>query len=111
MNFEPLGDRVVIRPDEKVYAEKSGGGIDLLPGDEKEAQSGIIVAVGGDVETDEVYGSEKNPIRRAFLDGRRVVYSPWTGFAITIGGETFKILNESEIMGILTDSQVQVEVA
>ncbi len=104
MNFEPLGDRVVIRPDEKVYAEKSGGGIDLLPGDEKEAQSGIIVAVGEDVEVN-------GAVCRAHTMGRRVVYSPWTGFAITIGGETFKILNESEIMGILTDSEVQVEVA
>ncbi len=106
MNFEPLGDRVVIRPDEKVYAEKSAGGIDLLEGEDKEAQSGVIVAIGGSIEI-----CTEGKIYNAYLMGRRVVYSPWTGFAITIGGETFKILNESEIMGILTDQEVQVEVA
>lgn len=104
MNFEPLGDRVVIRPDEKVYAEKSSGGIDLLEGDEKEAQSGIIMAIGADV-------SVESKIYEAWMKDRRIVYSPWTGFAITIDGETFKILNESEIMGILTNSKVQIEVA
>ncbi len=110
MNFEPLGDRVVIRPDKKVYREKSEGGIDLLEGDEKEAQSGIIVAVGDGIAT-----PEENPLEgrvaEAFRKGQRVVYSPWTGFALTIDGETLKILSESEIMGILTDSEAQVEVA
>lgn len=108
MNFEPLGDRVVIRPDEKVYAEKSAGGIDLLEGEEKEAQSGIIVAIGDGIVDNPPYD---NPVINAFRDGKRVVYSPWTGFALTISGETYKILNESEIMGILTDQEVQVEVA
>lgn len=104
MNFEPLGDRVVIRPDEKVYADKSPGGIDLLEGDEKEAQSGVIVALGDGIE-------QESPVFRAWLARRRVVYSPWTGMALTIDGETLKILSEGEIMGILTDSEVQVEVA
>jgi len=104
MNFEPLGDRVVIRPDEKVYAEKSAGGIDLLKGDEKEAQSGVIEAVGKEID-------QESPVYEAWMLGQRIVYSPWTGFAITIDGETFKILNEGEIMGILTNSEAQVEVA
>lgn len=107
MNFEPLGDRVVIRPDKRVYREKSEGGIDLIPGDEKEAQSGVIVAIGEDLFDI----APKNRVVMAFEKGRRVVYSPWTGFAITIDGETLKILNESEIMGILTDQETQIEVA
>ncbi len=107
MNFEPLGDRVVIRPDKKVYREKSEGGIDLLEGDEKEAQSGIIVALGAEIAEAVPSGM----VKRAFKNGWRVVYSPWTGFALTIDGETLKILSESEIMGILTDSEAQVEVA
>ncbi|KKK55672.1 hypothetical protein LCGC14_3072210 [marine sediment metagenome] len=104
MNFEPLGDRVVILPDEKVYREKSDGGIDLIPGDEKEAQSGVIYAIGDGVEP-------TGRISQAYWDGKRVVYSPWTGFALTLDGQTYKILNEGEIMGILTDSEAQVEVA
>ena len=104
MNFEPLGDRVVIRPDKKVYREKSDGGIDLLEGDDKEAQSGIIVAIGESVEVN-------GTVRRAHMMGQRIAYSPWTGFALTIDGETYKILNEGEIMGILTDPKAQVEVA
>ena len=104
MNFEPLGDRVVIRPDEKVYAEKSPGGVDLIPGDEKEAQSGVIMATGDGID-------QESKVYEAWMLGKRVVYSPWTGFAITIDGETFKILSEGEIMGILTDAEAQVEVA
>lgn len=111
MNFEPLGDRVVILPDTKVHRSKSPGGIDLPDiGDEKEAQSGVIVAAGTDLRP----GDTTEPISKvwgAFQSGKRVVYSPWTGMALTLDGQTYKILNEGEIMGILTDSEAQVEVA
>ncbi len=110
MNFEPLGDRVVIRPDKKVYREKSEGGIDLLEGEDKEAQSGTIVALGPEAGISDL-ANNMSPVRRAFIENQRVVYSPYTGFAITIDGETLKILLEGEIMGILTDSEAQVEVA
>jgi len=109
MNFEPLGDRVVIRPDKKVYREKSEGGIDLIEGDEKEAQSGIIVALGDYILNGT--GPERHRLCEAFETDQRVVYSPWTGFSMTIDGQTYKILNESEIMGILTDSEAEIEVA
>ena len=111
MNFEPLGDRVVILPDTKVHRDKSPGGIDLIEGDDKEAQSGVIVALGSDLFPDGAPTVEMGRVVAAFFKGERVVYSPWTGFALTLDGQTYKILNEGEIMGILTDSQAQVEVA
>jgi chaperonin GroES len=45
-NVEPLGDRLLVRPDEKEKATNSG--ILLPPGSQEEPQQGTIVAIGDD---------------------------------------------------------------
>jgi chaperonin GroES len=45
-NVEPLGDRLLVRPDEKEKATTSG--ILLPPGSQEEPQQGTVIAVGDD---------------------------------------------------------------
>ena len=99
MNFEPFGDRVVIKPDtaDTSQPKVSAGGIELVsPGEESpEITTGIVVAVGADCSDRE--------------NGNRVVYSPWSGHNLTVDGVFYKILSSGEILGRLTeDAQAQV---
>jgi chaperonin GroES len=64
-NVEPLGDRLLVRPDEKEKATSSG--ILLPPGSQEEPQQGTIMAVGnecdplnvGDIILHSRYGTTK----------------------------------------------------
>ena len=98
--FKPLGDRIVVRPDRKPDETLTQQGLILMQ-EEKEATTGRIVRMGQDAEFTVT----------TLRVGDRVVYSPWTGFALTISGETLKILGSSEIMGILDDEDDQAAVA
>ena len=88
----------MVRPDRKPDETLSQQGLILMP-EEKEATTGRIVAVGPDASD------------FTFLGSARVVYSPWTGFAIAVGGETLKILSSSEIMGYLDAEDDKAAVA
>jgi len=94
MKMKPLSDRVVIKPsppDDKVQ-----GGI-IIPDTAKEKpQKGKVVAVGpGRIsDTGEV-------IPMGIKVGDTVLYGKYSGTEVTVDGEDYLIVRESDILAII----------
>ncbi|MGQ9797769.1 MAG: co-chaperone GroES [Ignavibacterium sp.] len=92
--IKPLADRVIIKPAEA--EEKTAGGI-ILPDTAKEKPiEGTVVAVGPGRITD-----EGKLIKLEVKVGDRVLYGKYSGTEITIEGEGYLIMRESDIFGII----------
>ena len=94
-NFRPLHDRVVVR---RVESEaKTKGGI-IIPDTAKEKpQEGEIVAVGTGTRDD-----QGKLIALDVKAGDRVLFGKWSGTEVKIDGEELLIIQENDIMGVLT---------
>jgi chaperonin GroES len=90
MKVKPLADRVLIKALEA--EEKSKGGI-IIPDNAKEKpQEGEIVAVGpGKVE-------DGKKISMEVKVGDKVLYGKYAGTEITVDGEEYIIIKESELL-------------
>lgn len=89
--FKPLGDRVLVQADEA--EEKTSSGI-IIPDTAKEKpQQGTVIAVGaGKVENG-------NKIDMSVKKGDKVLYGKYAGTEITLDGEEYLIMRESDILG------------
>ncbi|MFN3871978.1 MAG: co-chaperone GroES [Ignavibacterium sp.] len=93
--IKPLADRVVVKPAEA--EEKTAGGI-ILPDTAKEKPiEGTVVAVGPGKTSD-----DGKLIKPEVKVGDRVLYGKYSGTEVTIDGEEYLIMRESDIFGILT---------
>lgn len=94
MNIKPLHDRVVVtRAKEE---EKTAGGI-IIPDTAKEKpQKGKIVAVGSGARDD-----SGKVVPLDVKQGDTVLFAKWGGTEITIEGEEYLIMKESDILGIV----------
>jgi len=104
MKVRPLHDRVVVK---RIDAEeKSAGGI-IIPDTAKEKPSqGEIVAVGP--------GGRDEAGKLIPLDvkaGDRVLFGKWSGTEVKIDGVDFLIMKESDIMGVLEETQAKKKAA
>ena len=104
MKFRPLHDRVVVK---RLDAEeKSTGGI-IIPDTAKEKPSqGEIIAVGP--------GGRDEAGKLVPLDvqvGNRVLFGKWSGTEVKIDGVEYLIMKESDIMGVLEESQSKKKAA
>jgi chaperonin GroES len=104
MKFRPLHDRVVVK---RIDAEeKSSGGI-IIPDTAKEKPSqGEIIAVGP--------GGRDEAGKLVPLDvqvGNRVLFGKWSGTEVKIDGVEYLIMKESDIMGVLEESQAKKKAA
>ena len=94
MKLKPLDDRVVLRQQEA--EEKTTGGI-VLPDTAKEKpMMGKIVAVG----TGKLLDSGKRG-EMSVKKGDVVVYGKYSGSDVEVDGVEYKILRESEILGVV----------
>lgn len=86
--IKPIKKNVVVLLDER--EEKTAGGI-IVPKkpDELPSSTGIIMAIGSEVEDVEV--------------GQRVVFQALDGHDIKIDGQEYTVLKEFNIMGVFTD--------
>lgn len=93
MAIRPLDDRIVVQP---LEAEaKSSGGI-LLPDTAKEKpQRGKVIAVGEGRAADD---GKRIPL--TVKVGDEVLYGKYAGTEIKYHGDEFKILRESEVLGL-----------
>ena len=92
--IQPLADRVVIKP--MAAEEKTKGGI-ILPDTAKEKPiEGSVVAVGqGKV-------SEDGKVTALVVKvGDKVLYGKYSGTEVSIDGEEYLIMRESDIFGII----------
>jgi chaperonin GroES len=104
MKFRPLHDRVVVK---RIDAEeKSAGGI-IIPDAAKEKPSqGEVIAVGP--------GGRDEAGKLVPLDvqiGNRVLFGKWSGTEVKIDGVEYLIMKESDIMGILEETQAKKKAA
>ena len=95
MNFQPLGDRIIIKPLEA--ESKTKGGI-LLPDTVKEKpQEGKVVAVGKGKVLDN--GTVQKP---EVKEGDVVLYAKYAGAEVsTKDGEDYLIVREEDILAIV----------
>jgi len=94
IKLKPLADRVVVKPAEA--EEKTAGGI-ILPDTVKEKPvEGTIVAAGPGKVAD-----DGKAIKMEVKVGDKVLYGKYSGTEVTINGEEYLIMRESDIFGIL----------
>ena len=94
MAFRPLGDRVLIKRVEE--EEKTKGGI-IIPDTAKEKpQEGKVVALG----TGKV-NEEGKKVEFTVKKGDKVLISKYGGTEIKVDGESYLIMREDDILGII----------
>ena len=98
MKFRPLHDRVVVR---RIDADaKTAGGI-IIPDTAKEKPSqGEVLAVGPGIRNDagEIVALDVKP-------GDIVLFGKWSGTETRIDGEDLLIMKESDIMGVVLNTE------
>ncbi len=94
MAFKPLHDRVLVRRVES--DEKTKGGL-IIPDTAKEKPAeGEVVSVGD--------GARKESgelIAPSVKSGDRVLFGKWSGTEVSLDGEEFLIMKESDILGVI----------
>ena len=94
MNIKPLADRVVVQPVEA--AEQKSGSI-IIPDTAKEKpMQGKIVAVGPGKVSDT--GSK---VDLEVKVGDTVLYGKYSGTEVTIDGQDYLIMRESDILAVI----------
>jgi chaperonin GroES len=89
VSVTPLHDRVIVRP--AAAEEKTAGGI-IIPDTAKEKpQRGIVIAAGP--------GKKDEPV--TVMEGDTVLYGKYAGTEISVEGEDFLIMRESDILAIV----------
>ena len=95
VNIKPLADRVVVRPLDETE-EQTKGGI-IVPDTAKEKpQQGEVVAVGPGRVSD-----DGNRVEMELSTGDRVLYGKYSGTEVTVGGEEYLILRETDVLAVI----------
>ncbi len=89
--FQPLGDRIVIKPIEQ--EEVSKGGLVLPDTARERPQEGEVVAAGPGRLTD-----EGNRIPMELVVGDKVLYAKYAGTELKEDDEDYLVLRESDIL-------------
>lgn len=93
-SLKPLADRVVIKP--SVAEEKTKGGI-IVPDTAKEKPVwGEVISVGPGRVSD-----DGKTIPMQVKAGDRVLYGKYSGTEITLEGEEYLIMRESDIFALM----------
>jgi chaperonin GroES len=104
MKFRPLHDRVVV---ERIDAEaKSAGGIIIPDSAQEKPSQGKIVAVGP--------GGRDEAGKLIPIDlkkGDRVLFGKWSGTEVKLDSVDYLIMKESDIMGVLQETEAKKKAA
>ncbi len=93
--IQPLADRVVVKPLEET--EQMKGGLYIPDTAKEKPQQGEIMAVGPGKLSDE--GARLEPEVEV---GNRVLYGKYSGTEVTVDGEEFLILRESDVLAVIS---------
>ena len=95
MSFKPLHDRIAV--ERVAEEEKTKGGI-IIPDTAKEKPSeGKVIAVGTGVRSKD---GKVTPLDVKV--GDRILFGKWSGTEVTIDGSKILIMQESDVLGIVT---------
>jgi chaperonin GroES len=94
MNVKPLEDRVILKPMEA--EQKTAGGI-IIPDNAKEKpQKGEVIATGPGKTNEK--GAK---IEMSLKKGDKVLYGKYSGTEITIDGQDYLIVRESDVLAVI----------
>ena len=92
--IQPLADRVVVKALEE--SEQMRGGLYIPDTAKEKPQQGEIVAVGpGKI------GDDGTRIEPEVEVGNRVLYGKYSGTEVSVDGEEYLILRESDVLAII----------
>lgn len=94
MSLKPLGDRVIIKPDE--VEEKTASGLYLASESKEKPQTGVVQAVG-----DGKLDKDGNLVPVPVKEGDHVLYGKYGGTEITLNGEDLLVARADDILGVL----------
>jgi chaperonin GroES len=94
MKLKPLDDRIVVKPMEA--EEKTAGGIVLPDTAREKPVIGKVIAVGNGKMLDSGKRGEM-----MIKVGDEVIYGKYSGSEVEMAAQTYKILRESEVFGIV----------
>ena len=92
--IQPLADRVVVQALEET--EQMRGGLYIPDTAKEKPMQGTIVAVGPGKLSD-----ENERIKPDVEVGQRVLYGKYSGTEVSVDGEEYLILRESDILAII----------
>ncbi|MFQ6047246.1 MAG: co-chaperone GroES [Gemmatimonadales bacterium] len=93
VKIHPLADRVVIRPFEET--EQLRGGLHIPATAKDKPQQGEVIATGpGRIEK-----GKRVPMELEV--GQRVVYEKYGGMEVTLHGQQYLVIEESEVLGVI----------
>jgi chaperonin GroES len=92
--IQPLADRVVVRPLEE--SEEMRGGLYIPDTAKEKPQQGEIIAVGPGKLSEE--GARLEPDVEV---GQKILYGKYSGTDVTVDGNEYLILRESDILAII----------
>jgi chaperonin GroES len=94
-SIKPLGDRVVVQPEPA--EEKTESGLYIPDSAQEKPQRGTVRAIGeGRVE-------DGTRIEMTVEEGDEVLYGKYAGTEVTLDGEEYLIMRESDIFGIVEE--------
>lgn len=93
--IKPLADRVVIKALEET--EEMRGGLYIPDTAKEKPQQGEIIAVGPGRLSD-----KGERIEMELSEGDRVLYGKYSGTEVTVDGETYLILRESDVLAVIS---------
>jgi len=94
MNVKPMEDRVILKSMEA--QEKTAGGIYIPDNAKEKPQKGEIVAVGPGKTNDKGQRNEMT-----LKVGDKVLYGKYAGTEVTIDGEEYLIVRESDVLAVV----------
>ncbi|ACF14075.1 chaperonin Cpn10 [Chloroherpeton thalassium ATCC 35110] len=94
MNLKPLADRVIVKP--SPAEEKTKGGLYIPDSGKEKPQHGEVVAVGPGKAAD-----NGTVVAMEVQVGQKVLYGKYSGTEVTVDGEDYLIMRESDIFAII----------
>jgi len=95
LQLKPLGDRLVVKADEK--EEKTASGIYLPDTAQEKPLHGTVLAAGPGRVLDD---GKLQPLE--VKTGDKILFGKYSGTEIKLDGESYLILKESEVLGVYT---------
>ena len=95
MNVKPLSDRVIVKPLEA--EEKTSGGIYIPDNAKEKPQKGKVEAVGPGKAAE----NSGEIIKMEVKTGDTVLYGKYSGTEVSIDGQEYLIMRESDILAII----------
>ena len=95
MKLQPLGDRVVVEPEDELE-QRTPSGLVILDTAKEKPQIGKVVAVGPGALDD---NGERLPMD--VREGDRVLYSKFAGTEVKLDGNEYLVLSARDLLAIV----------